>query len=182
MASPHKKQRTDPAPDALFSDSPRFSSLSSAVLHEASADLLINYLTVTPNACNAVEVLKKLCTECDFKLIFQYLLSLPYSHWHRNIMKATLQERFTDTKSDELHQIGKNFIPFKSALEKISEGGAAMMFDMMGPLNDLDTGAWDTHDWFFRILHSRRMEGEPTLLFDIPLSIYTKTRLYFEVE
>lgn len=182
MSSSPKRPRTVPAPDALFSDSPRFSSLSSAVLHEASADLLITYLTVTPNACNAVEVLEKLCTECDFKLIFQYLLSLPYSHWHRNIMKASLQKRIADTKSDELHQIGKNFIPFKSAVENITEDGATMMFDKMGPLNDVDTGEWDTHDWFFRILHSRRMEGEPTLLFDIPLSVYTKTRLHFEVE
>lgn len=92
-------------------------------------------------------------------------------------MKSVLTKRLQDLKAAELKEIGTQFIPLKSAL--VDNDGERVA--LMGPLTDLDTGAWDTIDWFFRILHSRRMEGEPTFLFDIPIPIYKRATLHFEV-
>ena len=175
MASPSKKAKCD---DPLNSDSPQVSSLSERVLQTMGEGAMLNYLLSCPNGGNAVEVLKKFCTESGFEFIFRYLLSLPYSHRHRMVIKTVLDSRFKDITIDELHEIGKEFIPVKSALVNVGDERVAKM----GPLTNLDTGQWDTSEWFFRILHSRRMEGEPMLLFDIPLSIYTRARLHFETE
>lgn len=176
MASPSKQLKRDgfENPEGAHQVLP----LSASVLTIVDANTLLNYLLITPNSSNASDAIKKLCTEHDFKYIFCYLHSLPYDHWHRPVMKKALMKRFNDMATDDLYQLGKQFIPLKSAWTDID--GESV--EIMGPLTNLETAAWDTIDWFFQMLHSRRMEGEHTLLFDIPLPMYIKARVHFEAE
>ena len=37
----------------------------------------------------------------------------------------------------------------------------------VGPLDDMETGLWDSNDFFFGVMHSRNMEGT------IPFAYYT---------
>lgn len=149
-------------------------SLTDSILGTANANLMVHYLLVTPNASNACEVIRKLCAEADTAYLFTYFKSLPYSHWHRRIFKHQMTLRFNRLSADDLDAIGQRFIPFKSALTEVD----GERVPLVGPLTDLETAEWDTIDWFFNLLHSKRMEGE-TRLYSIPISMYLSARLCF---
>lgn len=149
-------------------------SLSESILRTAGANLQINYLLATPNASNVRQVIRNFCAEADDKYLFLYFNSLPYSHWHRNVFKYRMTARFNRLTANELEALGKQFIPFKSALTDVDGERVALV----GPLTDLETAEWDTIDWFFNLLHSKRMEGE-TRLYSIPFSMYRRARLCF---
>ena len=177
MASPSKKAKVE-VDDPLVLEDKQVLPLTATILPKMDSNALLNYLLEMPNGTTVPDVIEELCTKHEFKPIFLYLNSLPYSHWHRRIMKKALSDRFRDMTVADLHQLGQTLIPLKSALTVIDGESVAVM----GPHTDLDAAAWDTSDWFFHMLHERRMEGEPTLLFDIPLPIYIRARLCFEAE
>ena len=175
MASPEKKPKLD---DLLVVEQNQPPSLTASVLSQSDSNALLIFLLENPNGCNTIDVLDEFCNNHEIGPAVSYLLSLPHSHWHRPVVKKHLSARFETMTIVDLHQLGRQYLPLKSALTDIDGEKVAAM----GPLTDLDAAAWDTNDWFFRMLHSRRMEGEHTLLFDIPLPIYIRARLSFETE
>lgn len=152
-------------------------SLSETIIPTMTVNLLLHFLLDMPNGCNTVDALKELCTR-DFCSIFTYLLSLPFSHWHREVTKTHLGERLRAMKVDDLKELGRQFIPKLTALEHVD----GECVPVMGPLSDLDTAAWDTNDWFYQLLHARQMEGECSLLLHMPMELYVQARLRFARE
>lgn len=168
MASPSKQLKLEERTRQVL-------PLSASILSGLNANALINYLLLTPNSSNASDALKTLCLHHDFAYIFRYFNSLPMDHWHRAVMKQAMTKRFGDISSDNLHQLGRRYIPLKSAWTTID----GEHVPVMGPLTNMDAAEWDTIDWFFHLLHSRRMEGEPLHVFEIPLLMYKHAILCF---
>lgn len=149
-------------------------SISEMAIPSASTNVLLHFLLHMPNGLHTSLALKELCTR-DFHSIFTYLLSLPHSHWHRNVMKAVLEERLRKLQVQEIKQLGRQYIPKLSALTKLDDEWVPVM----EPHTDQQSAAWDTHDWFFQLLHSRQMEGQYSLLFTMPLESFIRASIRF---
>ena len=117
---------------------------------------LLQYLRCVPNACDSVTVLEELCKR-DFTDIFPYLLSLHATHWHKDVLKQLLRKRLFDLSLPALKALQVH-IPKLSALTMADTTGTLQAF--VGPLSSMVTSQWDTHDWFYQILHSKQMEGK----------------------
>ena len=77
-------------------------------------NLLLQYLLIVPNALNTAEALTELC-RCEYETIFQYLLSLPFTHSHRHFMLSCLRPRIMCMKVDDIKRLSI-WIPNLSAL------------------------------------------------------------------
>ena len=50
----------------------------------------------------------------------------------------------------------------------------------MGPLANLETARWNTHDWFFQLLHAKQMEGQYICwVYDMSLETFIYAMLCF---
>ena len=93
-----------------------------------------------PNALNTAEALTELCRR-DYETIFQYLLSLPFTHSHRHFMLSCLRPRIMRMKVADIKRLSI-WIPNLSALWYIPD--TREWLPVMGPSTDLETGMWDT--------------------------------------
>lgn len=121
-----------------------------------STSTLVQYLRCVPNACDSVTVLEELCKR-DFTDIFSYLLSLHATHWHKDVLKQLLRKRLFDLSLPALKALQVHF-PKLSALTMDDTTGTLQPF--IGPLSSMVTSRWDTHDWYYQILHSKQMEED----------------------
>ena len=128
---------------------------------------LLQYLRCVPNACDSVTVLEELCKR-DFTDIFPYLLSLHATHWHKDVLKQLLRKRLFDLSLPALKALQVH-IPKLSALTMDDTTGTLQPF--IGPLSSMVTSQWDTHDWYYQILHAKQMEMEGKMLF-VTISLY----------
>ena len=128
-------------------------TLSDIIIPTLSTFLLLQFLTTIPHSPSTVAAIDEL-TSRELPDVVTYLLSLPYSHWHRSVLKPRLERRLRAMSVDDLQALS-GFLPQLSALQ-YSEGE---WIPVMGPLSDYDTGLWDTNDWYFRLLHARQIAG-----------------------
>ena len=128
-------------------------TLSEMIIPTLSTFLLLQFLQSIPNSPSTVAAIDELATR-ELSHVVTYLLSLPFSHWHRSVLKSRLERRLRAMSVDDLKSLS-GFLPQLSALQ-YSEGE---WIPVMGPLSDYETGLWDTSDWYFRLLHARQMEG-----------------------
>ena len=150
-------------------------NLSSLIINPSCAtNVLLHYLHLVPNACDAVSVLEELCTR-NFDILFQYLLSLHATHWHKDVIKQCLQKRLFDLSIPAFKALSVH-IPKLSALAFDETTGTMQPF--IGPLSSMDTSRWDTHDWFYQTLHAKQMEGQ-LLFVTISLSLLSRVTLRF---
>ena len=125
--------------------------------------LILQFLHSIPNGPTIVEALEELANR-EFSRVFAYLLTLPFSHSHRDVFKSSLETRLRNMPVDDLKQLS-GLLPKLSALT-YSQGE---WIPVMEPLSDYETGLWDTNDWFFQLLHARQMEGQ---LFSLSARFY----------
>lgn len=137
---------------------------------------LLQFLVHLPNGLNTKEALIEFATR-EYPVVFQYLLSLPFSHWHRHVLKHHLRLRLLKQSVSVLKSLS-DLLPKLSALWIDPHTGKS--YPKQGPLTDLAMGELDTHDWFFQLLHARGMEGQYTrFLSDIPLHLFPHVTLRF---
>lgn len=75
--------------------------------------VLLQFLYCMPHGCTTVDALQELCKR-DFNSVFKYLLSLPYSHWHRPELLSRLKEHLLQMKVDDIKPLSV-LIPHLSA-------------------------------------------------------------------
>lgn len=151
---------------------PRLSDL--ILTQSCPSSVLVQYLVSVPNSCDAESILHHLCLR-DYAAAFSYLLSLPIDHWHRDVMKDTLNERLLNESTKTVLALTK-YIPELSALTFDDTTNTWQAF--VGPLTNMETARWDIHDWFFQLLHAKQMKGQ--LLFNtIALSLFPRISLRF---
>ena len=138
----------------------RVPSLGTFILPILSTAHLIFILNNWPGLRDTRLILEQLCTR-DLRAAFGYLLSLSFSHSHRPVLLTCLRPRLRWTTVEDLKEL-ENLFPRLSALVERDDG---VLVPKIGPLSDLETGLWDSCDWYFGLLHSRQMEGT------IPVSI-----------
>ena len=139
---------------------------------------LVQFLTCIPRGPFTEDAIKELCQR-DLRVGLTYLLSLPFTHSHRPMLKHYLHDRFRRLPIVALEQLSTT-IPHLTALTSI-EG---TLHPAMYPLDDYQTGLWDTHDWYFKLLHVRNMKGQfnslsRVLFRAISCITYSQLTLYF---
>lgn len=136
--------------------------------------VLIQYLVCVPNSCDAVIIIEELCMR-DLAVVFSYLLSLHATHWHRDPIKEHLGARMLDMSTSAIMTL-RQYIPKLSALQFDDTTNTWQAF--IGPLSSMETSRWDTHDWFYQLLHAKQMKGQ-LLFITIALSLFPRTTLRF---
>ena len=142
---------------------------------EVSTMTLLHYLTLLPNALDSVDILDELASR-EFGAVLPYLKSLSNTHWHRHVLKDRLRKRLWVMSLAQIHAL-RNYFPNLSALYRNMEDGA--WYPIMGPLSDRDTAEWDLHDWYYQLIHAKRMEGQWSLRCCIPLAWLPLIHLQF---
>ena len=140
-------------------------SLGAFIIPILTTAQLIFILNNWPGIRDTRLILEQLCTR-DLRAAFGYLLSLPFSHSHRPVLLDCLTPRLRWLKLEDLQDLA-NLFPRLSALVERDDG---VLVPKIGPLSDLETGLWTSCDWYFGLLHSRKMAGT------IPVSIYRYQR------
>ena len=138
---------------------------------------LLFILTNWPGLGDTHLVLDLLC-ERDLNAAIRYLLRLPYSHGHRDHLKHSLKQHLRRTSLRRMTDLRALF-PQLSALVTDENG---VLVPRMGPLTDFETGLWDSHDFFFNLLHARQMEGTipvASLYFCMTLILFSNATLRF---
>lgn len=156
---------------------PRVKTISQLILTPSlPTHVLLQFLQYLPNALSTVDALKELCKR-DYSTVFNYLLSLPFTHWHRRIMLSCLESRILNMKVDDIKSLSV-LLPKLTALWYDED--AREWFPITGPMTDLETGLWHTHDCFYRLLHSRQMEGQYNrLVCDMSIDTFIYATLRF---
>lgn len=155
-------------------DVPQLRGLALRLLSTAH---LLFILTNWPGLGDTGLVIELLC-ERDITAALQYFLSLPYSHGHRDQLKHYLKQRLRRTPVHRMNEMTALF-PRLSALVEDQNG---VLVPRMGPLTDLETGLWDSHDFFFNLLHAQQMEGMIPLArlhFCMSLTFFSNAHLRF---
>ena len=129
-------------------------ALSGLVLPILSTAHLIFLLTNWPGLPDTNLILELLCTR-DIQEALRYLLSISFSHGHRNRLKYALGQRLRWTPVKELKELSSMFPPLTALVER-NDG---VLVPMVGPLSDHEAGLWDSNDFFFGLIHRRQMEG-----------------------
>lgn len=132
----------------------RVPPLNTFILPILSTAHLIFILNNWPGVRDTGLIMELLCTR-DLRAALGYLLSLPYSHSHRPVLKSLLRHRLRWKHVHELKELTTLF-PRLSAMVERDDG---VLVPMIGPLSDLESGLWDTSDFYFGVLHARQMEG-----------------------
>ena len=149
--------------------------LRGLVLPLLSTAHLLFILNNWPCIADIGVVLDMLC-ERDLTVAIRYLLSLPYSHGHREALKRRLQKQLTRTGLETMKELATLF-PQMTALVQDARGNTVAK---MGPLTDYETGLWDSHDFYFHLLHAKQTKG--TLVFPrycMSLGLFLNARLSF---
>lgn len=149
--------------------------LRGLVLPLLSTAHLLFILNNWPGIANIGAVMDMLC-ERDLTTSIRYLLGLPYSHGHREGLKQSLQKRLQRTGLAQMKALARLF-PLMSTLVPDADGNFVAK---MGPLTDYDAGLWDSHDFYFQLLHAKQMEG--TIVFPrycMSLRLFCNARLSF---
>ena len=128
--------------------------LRGLVLPLLSTAHLLFILNHWPCIATTGVVLDLLC-ERDLLVAIRYLLSLPYSHGHRETLKSCLQKQLSRTGLETMQEIATLF-PQMSALVQDAHGNSVAK---MGPLTDYEAGLWDSHDFYFQLLHAKQTKG-----------------------
>lgn len=150
--------------------------LGKLVLNSAvSTTTLLQYLTLLPNALDAVDILGELSSR-NFEDVLPYLKRLSSTHWHRHVLKKCLRKRLWVMSLPQIHAL-QEYFPHLSALYQDMENG--QWYPIMGPLSDRDTAEWDLHDWYHQLIHAKRMEGQWALRCCIPLTWLPLIHLQF---
>lgn len=121
----------------------RVPPLNSFNLPILSTAHLIFILTNWPGVRDTELIMDLLCTR-DLRAALRYLLSLPFSHTPRPVLKSLLRQRFRWVHVHELKELATLF-PQLSALVETDDG---VLVPMIGPLTDLESGLWDSSDFF----------------------------------
>lgn len=155
-------------------DVPHLRGLALRILSTAHLLFILNNW---PGLTDTGLVLDLLC-ERDITAALQYLLSLPYSHGHRDDLKHYLKQRLRRTSINRMKEMTVLF-PRLSALVEDEHG---VLVPRIGPLTDFETGLWDSHDFFFNLLHAKLMEGTipvASLYFCMSLTLLSNADLRF---
>lgn len=70
-------------------------------------------------------------------------------------MKHHLRKRLRWVPVHELRELARLFPPLTALVE--DENG--VLLPRVGPLDDNESGLWDSSDFFFGVMHARQMEG-----------------------
>ena len=138
---------------------------------------LLFILTEWPGLSDTGLVIALLC-ERDLSAALRYFIGLPYSHGHRDNLKYYLTKRLRRTPVPRLEELSTLF-PRLSALAPDENG---VLVPRFGPLTDQETGLWDSHTFFFQLLHAKKMEGTipyPRLHFCMSLTLFSNADLRF---
>lgn len=119
-----------------------------------STEHLVFVLRHWPCLGNIGVVMDVLCERALEKAI-QYLLSLPYTHTHREDLKHSIKQELRRTSLQKMKELASLF-PRMSALAADDNGD---LVAEMGPLTDYAAGLWDSHDFYFQLLHAKQMQG-----------------------
>lgn len=155
-------------------DVPQLRGLALQLLSTAH---LLFILTHWPGLTDTGLVIDLLC-ERDISAALQYFLGLPYSHGHREDLKHYLKKHLRRTPVHRLKELTTLF-PRLSALVTDENG---VLVPRIGPLTDHETGLWDSHDFFFNLLHAKEMEGTihyARLHFCMSLTVFSNALLRF---
>ena len=128
--------------------------LSGLVLPILSTAHLLFLLTNWPGLRDTNLLLELLCKR-DIREALGYLLSISFSHSHRNRLKYALTQRLRWTPVHELKELSRMF-PQLTALVERNDG---VLVPMVAPLSDDEAGLWDSNDFFFGLIHGCQMEG-----------------------
>ena len=128
--------------------------LSGLILPILSIAHLLFLLHNWPGLRDTGLILDLLCRR-DIREALRYLLSISYSHSHRQQLKSLLRQRLRWTPVHELKELSTLF-PQLTALVERDDG---VLVPQVGPLSDLESGLWDSCDFYFGLLHARQMEG-----------------------
>lgn len=129
-------------------------ALRGLVLPLLSTAHLLFLLRHWPGLGDTPLVIDLLCSR-DLHAAITYLLSLPYSHGHRQEMKKHLRKHLLRISIKDFPVFASLFPPL-TALVTDEDG---VLRARVGPLDDIETGLWDSNDFFFGVMHARNMEG-----------------------
>ena len=152
-------------------------TLRGLVLPLLSTAHLLFLLHHWPGLSNTPLLIDLLCSR-DLNAAITYLLSLPYSHGHRPDMKQHLRKHLRRLPLTDFHVLASLFPP----LSALAADENNVLWPRVGPLDDTETGLWDSTDFFFQLLHAKKMEG--TIPLTIPcycmsLRLFNNARLCF---
>lgn len=153
------------------------SDLQGLVLPLLSTAHLLFLLETWPGLGYNGLIMEMLCSR-DVAAAIRYLLTLPYSHGHRERMKYYLRKRLRLTPVHEMNELVLLF----PRLTATVEGEDGVLVPFVGPVTDLEAGIWDSHDFFFGILHAKKMEGMiPFTCYNFCMSftLFRNARLHF---
>ena len=122
-------------------------------------------------------IIDLLCSR-DLHAAIAYLLSLPYSHGHREELKHCLRKYLKRLPINALRALA-NLFPHLTATVTDENG---VLFPRVGPLDDQESGLWDSNDFFFQLLHAKNIEGTFPLIiprYCISLRLFCNASLRF---